>query len=249
MACTELEEGHDLSCYARCRVKNTYFSGTCHYNVGMNENCPPRSGKIPYSIILIAAIAAGLGLWLGQSMFSGSPELPPVQTMRLLDSPRAIADFSLDTAQGAALDNAGLHGHYTLVFLGFTHCPDVCPMTLADLAKAEKLWADLAETQRPRILFISVDPERDAPPAIAKYAAYFSPTILTGTSDIESLNLLAASMSMVFAKTPLEGDNYTVDHTSWVAVLNPQAQLVGFIPPPLDPTGIAADMKLLVKSR
>lgn len=215
----------------------------------MNENRPPRSGKIPYTIILIAAVAAGLGLWLGQSMFSDPSAQPPVENMRLLNAPRAIADFSLDTADGKALDNAGLQGHYTLVFLGFTHCPDVCPMTLAELAKAEKLWADLAHPQRPRILFVSVDPERDTPQAIAKYAAYFSPTILTGTSDTDTLNQLAASMSMVFAKTPLDGDNYTIDHTSWVAVLNPQAHLVGFIPPPLDPTGIAADMKLLVKSR
>lgn len=215
----------------------------------MKQNRPPRSGKIPYSIILIAAIAAGLGLWLGQSYFSDSQGMPPVQTMRLLDTPRAIADFSLETAQGDRLDNASLHGHYSLVFLGFTHCPDVCPMTLAELAKAEKLWADLAEAQRPRILFISVDPERDTPENIAKYAGYFSPTILTGTSDVASLSKLAASMSMVFAKTPLDGDDYTIDHTSWVAVLNPQAQLVGFIRPPLEPEPIAADMKLLVKSR
>ncbi len=215
----------------------------------MNQNRPPRSGKIPYSIILIAAIAAGLGLWLGQSYFSDSQALPPVQTMRLLDSPRAIADFSLETAQGGTLKNDDLHGHYTLVFLGFTHCPDVCPMTLAELAKAEKLWGDLAEAQRPRILFVSVDPERDTPENIAKYAAYFSPTILTGTSNVESLSQLAASMSMVFAKTPLEGDDYTIDHTSWVAVLNPQAQLAGFIRPPLEPAPIAADMKLLLKSR
>ena len=215
----------------------------------MNQNRPPRSGKIPYSIILIAAIAAGLGLWLGQSYFSDTQNLPPVQTMRLLDTPRAIADFSLETAQGGTLNNADLHGHYTLVFLGFTHCPDVCPMTLSELAKAEKLWGDLTELQRPRILFVSVDPERDTPETIAKYAAYFSPTILTGTSDVASLSQLAASMSMVFAKTPLDGDDYTIDHTSWVAVLNPQAQLAGFIRPPLEPAPIAADMKLLVKSR
>lgn len=219
------------------------------YNVGMNQNSPPRSGKIPYSIIVIAAIAAALGLWLGQSVFFDSRKPLPVTSMRLLDPPRTLPDFSLDAAQGAMIDKQALRGHYTLVFLGFTHCPDVCPMTLAELAKAEKLWADLPAQQRPRILFVSVDPERDAPEVLAKYANYFSPTILSGTSDVESLHRLAASLNMVFAKTPLTDGDYTIDHTSWVAVLDPQAQLVGFIPPPLDPAAIAADLRLLLNSR
>lgn len=215
----------------------------------MSQNRPPRSGKIPYSLILIAAIAAGLGLWLGQSLFTTSPVKPPVQNMRLLDVPRALPDFVLDGSDGQAIDKTTLAGHYTLVFLGFTHCPDVCPTTLQDLARAEKLWADLPEAQRPRILFISVDPERDTPEQLGNYAGFFSPTILSGSSDVDALTRLAASLNMVFAKVPLDGDGYSIDHTSWVAVLDPDTNLAGFIPPPLDAATMAADMKLLVKSR
>lgn len=208
---------------------------------------PPRSGRVPLTLVLIAALAAGLGLWAGQKAFFGTTALPETQTMRLLDPPRILPDFSLRSSDDARIDAAALRGRWTMVFLGFTHCPDICPMTLAELAKAEKLLADLPEERRPRILFVSVDPERDTPEVIAKYAAYFSPTVLSGTSDVESLARFASSLSMVFAKTPLPDGDYTIDHTSWVAVLNPQAQLAGFIRPPLEPEKIAADLRLLVE--
>lgn len=213
----------------------------------MNQTTSPRSGKIPLTLIIIASLAAGLGLWLGQLLFL-SPATPvTLHTMRLLDPPRSLPAFSLESTQGTHIDNASLRGHYTLVFLGFTHCPDICPTTLADLAKAEKQWADLPEAQRPRILFVSVDPERDTPDSIHQYASFFSPSLLSGTSDTESLTQLASALSMVFAKSPLEGGGYTIDHTSWVAVLNPEGQLSGFIRPPLDPVAIAADLRQLLE--
>ncbi len=214
----------------------------------MNTIRPPRSGKIPYSLILIAALAAGLGLWLGQGYFPVS-QPPQTQNLRLLDPPRTLPAFALEGADGTTLDVARLRGHYTLLFLGFTHCPDVCPTTLQDLARAEKLWADLPEAQRPRILFVSVDPERDTPETLAKYVAYFSTDMLAATGNIDALHQLASSLNFVFAKVPLDNGDYSIDHTSWIAVLDPEVNLVGFIPPPLDAATIASDIKLLMKSR
>lgn len=211
------------------------------------SNTPPRSGRLPLILVLIAALAAGLGLWAGQKTFLGGSALPDMQTMRLLDPPRVLPEFSLQSVDDSRIDSDALHGRWTMVFLGFTHCPDICPMTLAELAKAEKLMADVPEEQRPRILFVSVDPERDTPEVIAKYAAYFSPSVLSGTSDVEALTRFAGSLSMVFAKTALPDGDYTIDHTSWVAVLNPKAQLAGFIRPPLEPEKIAADLRTLME--
>ncbi|MCX7563901.1 SCO family protein [Xanthomonadaceae bacterium XH05] len=210
---------------------------------------PSSSGRLPLTIVLIAALAAGLGLWAGKHVFFDRPTLPETQTMRLLDPPRVLPEFSLQSAAHTRIDATTLHGRWTMLFLGFTHCPDICPTTLAELAKVEKLLSDVPESQRPRILFVSVDPERDTPEILAKYAAYFSPTVLAGTSDLDSLTRLAGSLSMVFAKTPLADDDYTIDHTSWVAVLDPEARLAGFIRPPLEPEKIAADLRLLVESR
>lgn len=213
----------------------------------MNTPSAPRTGKIPYSLILIAAVAAGLGLWLGQSTFS-SPTLPALKTLQRLDAPRPMPAFALKSADGTLIDQARLQGHYTLVFLGFTHCPDICPTTLAELAKVEKAMGDVPEAQRPRILFVSVDPERDTPELIARYAAYFSPSILSGTADVPALTQMASAMSMVFAKAPTANGDYSIDHTSWVAVLDPQVRVAGFIRPPLDPAAIAADLHSLIKA-
>ena len=219
----------------------------------MNTTSPPRSGRVPLILVLLAALAAGLGLWAGQKFFLGSgTPLPETRTTRLLDPPRILPEFSLQTINGGTLASADLKGRFTLVFLGFTHCPDVCPMTLLELAQAEKRWQQaLPEAQHPRILLVSVDPERDNPELLNQYATHFSPTILSGTSDVESLTRLAKSLSMVFAKTPLgpEPQNYTIDHTSWVAVLDPDAHLAGFIRPPLDPEAIAQDLQTLVEAR
>jgi len=210
-------------------------------------NTPSRpSGTLPTALVLVAAFAAGLGLWAGQAYFA-RPAAVSVTSMRLLDAARELPPFELRAADGGRIDAATLAGRWTLVFLGFTHCPDICPTTLAELARAEKLWANLPVERRPRILFVSVDPERDTPEALRKYAAYFSPTVLAATGDLDALNRFAASLSMVFAKAPQADGDYTIDHTSWVAVLDDKARLTGFIRPPLDPGAIATDLQRLVE--
>lgn len=211
---------------------------------------PPRKGTLPTGLVLIAALAAGLGLWAAQHVFAPAPTIPTTQTVRLLNAPRTLPPFTLASPEGT-LDASALHGRWTLVFLGFTHCPDICPTTLADLAKAEKLWAaQLPDGKHPRILFVSVDPERDSPETTAKYARYFSAEAIGATGNIDALGKFASSLNMVFAKTAVDEDgNYSIDHTSWVALLDPQARLAGFIRPPLDPAQIAADLQLLVEAK
>ena len=216
------------------------------YTDWMNTHSRP-SGTLPTLLVLIVALAAGLGLWAGQKFFFRTAAPPQVESMRLLDAARVLPEFALAAADGSVVDAAALRGRWTLVFLGFTHCPDVCPMTLAALARAEKLWATLPEASRPRILFVSVDPERDTPEVLQKYAAFFSPHVLSATGDIDALTRFAASLSMVFAKSPQDGGGYTIDRTSWVAVLDPEANLAGFMRPPLDPDTIAVDMRTLVE--
>ncbi len=209
---------------------------------------PPRSGRIPYSLILVAALAAGLGLWAAQRVFA--PGLPETKATRLLETPRELPPFALQTPDGK-LDADALRGRWSLVFLGFTHCPDICPTTLAELGKAEKLWgAQLPKERQPRIVFISVDPERDTPQTTAKYARYFSADAIGATGNAAALTAFATSLNMVFAKSAVEADgSYSVDHTSWVALLDPQARLAGYIRPPLDPALIADDLHTLATWR
>ena len=203
--------------------------------------------------ILIAALAAGLGLWAGQRWFAArTPVAPALQAVKLFDQPRELPTFSLQQSDGTQLVPGELKGHWTLVFLGFTHCPDVCPTTLAQLAQAQKQWAALPDPTRPRVLFVSVDPERDSPDAIGEYAHGFDRDTLAATTDVPALETFARALSMVFAKVPAPAgappDQYSIDHSASIAVLDPQARMAGVIMPPLDPRAIAADMAALTRA-
>ena len=204
--------------------------------------------------ILIAALAAALGLWAAQHQF-GEPAAtrwPQTQAVRLFDPPRELPAFSLRQSDGTPLVPGELKGHWTLVFLGFTHCPDVCPTTLATMAQAQKQWASIPETTRPRVLFVSVDPDRDTPDRIGEYAHAFHRDTLAATADVPSLENFARSLSMVFAKVaPEDGepaDQYSVDHSATIAVLDPQGRMSGLVQPPFDAKVIAADMAALTSA-
>ena len=206
-------------------------------------------------LVLVAALAAGLGLWAAQAWFAppaGAPA-PALQAVKLFDQPRELPAFSLQQSDGTPLVPGELQGHWTLVFLGFTHCPDVCPTTLAQLAQAQKQWAALPEATRPRVLFVSVDPERDSPDRIGEYAHAFHKDTLAATADIPALEAFARSLSLVFMKVPapegVPADQYSVDHSAAMALLDPKARMAGMIPQAshgdLDPQAIAADLLTL----
>jgi len=202
-------------------------------------------------IVLVVALAAGLGLWASQRYFAHPPaaQWPQTQAVRLFEPPRELPAFSLRQSDGTQLVPGELKGHWTLVFLGFTHCPDVCPMTLAQLSQAQKQWESIPAAIRPRVLFVSVDPERDSPDRIGEYAHAFHSDTLAATANVPALENFASSMSMVFVKVPApEGapaDQYSVDHSASMAVLDPQGRMSGLVQPPFDPAAIAADMAAL----
>ena len=208
------------------------------------------------AIVLVAALAAGLGLLAAQRVFNPAPPAatawPQTEAVRLFDPPRELPAFNLRQSDGTPLVPGELKGHWTLVFLGFTYCPDVCPMTLTQMAQAQRQWESIPEARRPRLLLVSVDPERDTPDRLGEYAHAFHKDTLAATADIPALEDFAKSISMVFAKVPAEegmpADQYSVDHSASMAVLDPQGRMSGLIQPPLDPAAIARDMAALTEA-
>lgn len=202
-------------------------------------------------LVLVAAVAAGLGLLAARFAFApdAPSAVPATRAVRLFEPRRELPAFSLRQSDGTPLVPGELKGHWTLVFLGFTHCPDICPTTLAELARAQKTWEALPEPVRPRVLFVSVDPERDTPDRIGQYAHAFHRDTLAATADLPSLEKFTSSLSLVFAKTPpADGappDQYSVDHSATLAVLDPQGRMAGIVQPPLDPAAIASDLARL----
>ena len=199
--------------------------------------------------ILVAALAAGLGLLAAWQLFGrgGETKAPQLEAVTLLPQPRELPAFNLRQSDGTPLVAGELAGHWTLVFLGFTFCPDVCPTTLTELAQAQKQWEAMPESTRPRVLFVSVVLERDTPGKTGEYAHAFHPDTLAATADVPALEKFATSLGFVFMKAPGANfehnpQDYSVDHSAHIAVLDPQGRLAGLIRPPLQPQAIAADL-------
>jgi protein SCO1/2 len=204
-------------------------------------------------LVLCAALAAGLGMYSAQRYFAPKPVSSTarveLKAVRLFDAPRQIGEFRLEGADGRGLTRESLAGHWTLVFLGFTHCPDVCPTTLAELAKAQKLWRQMPAAIRPRLLFVSVDPDRDTPKLVADYARYFDPDTLAATAAAQPLADFASTMGLVYMKVPLPGGDYSMDHSATLVLLDPQGRQAGLVRPPLDAQAIASDLRKLAEGR
>jgi protein SCO1/2 len=212
-------------------------------------------------LIVMAALAAGLGLWAAQLVFSGrgaasAPEASPpppavdaaqLAAVRLFSEPRELPEFRLEQSDGSPLTPDELRGRWTVVFLGFTHCPDVCPTTLSELAQAQKSWAGMDAATRPRVLFVSVDPERDTAAKTGEYAAYFHPDTLAATTAEPALQAFATSLGLVYMKVETSAGDYTMDHSTALVLIDPQGRQAGLIRPPFVPADIAADLALLAK--
>ena len=200
-------------------------------------------------LVLIAALAAGLGLWAAQRYFVHPPvAAPKLQTVRLYPQARELPAFSLASEKGGHVDAGSLAGHWTVVFLGFTHCPDVCPTTLASMSKAQKLWRALPAATRPRLLFVSVDPDRDTPELLGNYARYFDADTLTATAPEPALGVFAKALGLVYMKVPMANGDYDMDHSASMVVLDAQGRQAGLIRPPFEPEKIADDLIRLGKA-
>lgn len=204
-------------------------------------------------VILVIALAAGVGLLAAQRYFSPADAAGASATraVTLFPTPRPLPPFSLQQSDGTALVQGELNGHWTIVFIGFTFCPDVCPMTLTELGQAQRQWEDLPEAVRPRVLFVSVDPERDTPERIGEYVAAFHGDTLAATADIPTLEAFTRALSLVFMKVPapdgMAENQYTIDHSAAMALIDPQGRMAGVLQPPLDPQAIAEDLRMLTE--
>lgn len=218
-------------------------------DIGIHESPrPPQAGSANrfyrWLAAGIAALAmAGLGIWANH--FLASPGRPSLQSATLLPNPRPIPDFALVTDSGA-FTQQDLLGHWTLVFAGFTYCPEVCPTTLARLKEAKALLGTEA-AKRLLVLFVSVDPARDTPERLGHYARHFDPSFRGATASEAQLQALLAALGLVYLKQDEPGGAAPlIDHSAHVVIVNPAGKLAGYLIPPFTAEGLAADMKALL---
>jgi protein SCO1/2 len=189
-------------------------------------------------LMMLAAAAAGY--MVARQLQHGVPEL---HSGTALPQPRALAGFSLQDHRGGAFGNAQLQGQPSLLFFGFTHCPDVCPTTLA-------LMAQLARDPglaRLRMLFVTVDPKRDDQLTLQRYVTAFGGN-LTGLRGADAaLDPLLSSVGAARSIQPLPGGDYAVDHSATLFYLDAQGRLAAVFTPPFALDALRTDLLTLLR--
>jgi protein SCO1/2 len=186
-------------------------------------------------LVLAAAGAALLGFGLARQLDRDSPALA---SGTWLPRPKAIADFALIAAGGRPYTRADLLSVPTLVYFGFTRCPDVCPTTLAKLAQARRL-AGLATL---RVLFVSIDPGRDTPAAAGLYAHAFDPSFEGVTGTPQEIRAVARNFAVAVNRVELPGGDYTMDHSAVIFLVDAHG-IVAIFTPPIEVPALAADLR------
>ena len=195
-------------------------------------------------IALVAGVALAAGLWLAMTTVSQNRQL---QFATELPAPSRLPEFSLLDQNGNHVDASVFEGQWDLVFFGFTHCPDICPITLQVLSDARRQLADAGHSPLPRIVLVSVDPERDTPEALGNYVAAFGEDNLGITGELQELKKLTSVLGIFFQKAASDSEYYSVDHSSVVVVIDPDGRYRAVFSSPHKPSNFVRDLPLLMR--
>ncbi len=170
--------------------------------------------------LILIALLAGCGADAARTGPAATP-LPGT----VLDPPRALADFTLTDQTGAPFRLSDLRGRAALVFFGFTHCPDVCPATLAEFKRVKAQLGSRAPEVA--FVFVSVDGARDTPERLAEYVGAFDPAFIGLTGDDATLRPIAREFGVYYQAVKPEGSqvDYLVDHTASSFALDREGRL------------------------
>jgi len=162
---------------------------------------------------------------------------------------RALPEFQLVEHNGSKLTRESLQGKWSLMFFGYTHCPDICPISLQTLADMVRAIDDPHVADALKVYFVSVDPARDQPQVLADYVTYFNPDFIGATAPLEQLTPLTRSLGIAHAlRNQTEGsEQYDVDHSAAIVLINPRAEYAGLFGAPQDAAKMARDMTRIIE--
>ena len=208
---------------------------------------PTQARNIKLTVVgllaLILVIVGGFVFQISKPRVMTKSELK-LNGAFMFETPRAIPAFSLTDHRGEAFTVDSLKGQWTLMFFGFTYCPDICPTTMAFLNRFIGELEGLPEYEDTRVVMVSVDPARDTPARLAEYVPYFNPAFTGVTGEFLEIHGFATSLNTPFRKVPGEDGSYLVDHSANVVLVNPRGDYHGFFKAPLD----LAKMKVTYRS-
>ncbi|MDO8345542.1 MAG: SCO family protein [Cellvibrio sp.] len=216
---------------------------------------PRRVWLAVYAVAITASL--GLGVMLSAQQFSAAPPLDFVQQLPV---PKTLPEFSLERHNGKIADVNVFRGHWSLVFFGFTTCPDFCPLELQKLGKLLNLMGAGDDLQ---VVFVSVDPERDEQEKLANYVGFFHSQIIGLRGDNSALAAFAQFFGAAYDRSVIieskllsvpagidmptnAGDQYVVNHSTRVFVVNPDGEFIGSFAPPYEVGDMLSDMQKLM---
>jgi len=181
------------------------------------------------SAVLIAACSA--------------PQPPQLAQATLLPSAKPVADFRLTDQAGQPFTLDNLKGRWTLAFFGYTHCPDVCPTSMAMLGQVQRQLEQNPEAAPlPQVVFFSVDPERDTPELLASFVPYFHDSFIGVTGDPEVILQFTRQLGIIYGKTgDSDAGDYLVDHSAAIILFDPDGRFRALFNVPHKPELIASD--------
>lgn len=178
---------------------------------------------------LVVCLAFAGGMWLSARHTVDGSTVDGL----LWPDPPALRPFELTDQHGQPLGLDQLRGRWSLVFFGFTHCPDVCPTALAAMASAaDELRGHRLFGSEGQVIFVSVDPERDTPELLGQYVEHFDPDFIGATAPKAELEALTRTLGVLFMKVEQSGGAYSMDHSAGIFFISPDLRLVSVLTPP-----------------
>jgi len=197
--------------------------------------------------VIIAALAMTAGLWSAKLLLRNNTDLSGLEATRFPDA-RQIPAFSLIDHNNEPFTNAALRDHWSFLFFGYTHCPDVCPTTLSVLNSVAQRLQDT--TDKARFIFVSVDPERDTPETLARFVPYYNADFIGVTGSTPAMEQFTRDLGIMYLKVEPEGalTDYQMDHTASVLLFDPDGRYHAVFSPPLSAEAITADFRRILQA-
>ena len=196
--------------------------------------------------LIILVVIAAYGLAINLPTFIS--KTPVLETGKALAQPMELVAFDLLDHTGKPFQYKDLKEEWSLIFFGYSKCPDVCPTTVFKLTEIYRILdEDKAIKQQPQVIFVSIDPDRDKPETLKEYLASFNPEFIGVTGNLDEINKLTTKLSVYFQKI---GDDenylYEMNHTAGLFLTNPDGKLVASFKPTATPKELSLDVKKIL---
>lgn len=201
------------------------------------------------AILLILCLLLSIFVTGCQDANQNSIHNLPFKTLKLFPQGKSFSGFELISHKNKKWQVEDFKGQYSILFFGFSNCPDICPTTLLDMQKIDKKLIEQGLSS-PRFVFVSVDPDRDTPEVLNNYINFFNPAFYGLTGDAPNILSMASQLGVAYKVAEHEpGDLvYDVDHASALFLLDKNGERIGIFTAPHDVNLIAGDLALLMES-